>query len=96
MSKLNVGIIGHGWVASAHIPAINATGKGQVTAIYSKRPLDEQELAAKYGYPIKAYSDLGEMLADRDLDVIDICSFPKEHPKQFIAAAKAGDRKSVG
>lgn len=88
--KFNVGIIGHGWVASAHIPAINATGKAQVTAIHSKRPLDERELAAKYGYPIKAYTDLGEMLADRDLDVIDICSFPKEHPKQFIAAAKAG------
>jgi predicted dehydrogenase len=86
----NVGVIGHGWVASAHIPAINATGKARVTAVYSARPLTDAELTAKYGYPVKAYSDLGAMLANKDLDVIDICSFPKDHPKQFIAAAKAG------
>jgi len=31
MKKYNVGIIGYGWVAGAHITAINATGKAQVT-----------------------------------------------------------------
>lgn len=90
MKKLNVGVIGHGWVATAHIPAINATGKAQVTAIQSSRPLDKAALSARYGSPIKAYSDVKAMLADPSLDVIDICSFPKEHPKQFIAACAAG------
>ncbi len=90
MKKLNVGIIGNGWVASAHIPAINATGKAQVTAIYSSRPIDEAELSAKYGRPIKAYSDLGAMLADKSLDIVDICSFPKDHAKQAVAVARAG------
>ncbi len=90
MKKLNVGIIGNGWVASAHIPAINATGKALVTAIYSSRPIDEAELAVKYGYPIKAYSNLNAMLSDKSLDVVDICSFPKDHAKQAIAVAKAG------
>mgnify|MGYP003331136748 CR=1 FL=1 len=32
--KYNVGIIGYGWVASAHIPALNATAQAQVTAVY--------------------------------------------------------------
>jgi predicted dehydrogenase len=88
--KLNVGVIGHGWVATAHIPAINATGKAQVTAIYSSRPLNDAELTAKYGTPIKGYHNLAAMLADPTIDVIDVCSFPKDHAKQTIAAAKAG------
>ena len=33
MKKYNVGIIGYGWVATAHIPAINASPLAQVTAI---------------------------------------------------------------
>ena len=35
MKKYNVGIIGYGWVATAHIQAINATTNAQVRAIYS-------------------------------------------------------------
>jgi predicted dehydrogenase len=90
MKKYNVGIIGHGWVASAHIPAINATTQGRVTAIFSNRELDAAAVSAKYGCDIKTYRDLGAMLADPEIDVVSICSFPKEHAKQFIAAVKAG------
>jgi predicted dehydrogenase len=31
--KYNVGIIGYGWAATAHIDAINASSQAQVTAI---------------------------------------------------------------
>ena len=88
--KFNVGVIGHGWVATAHIPAINATGKAQVTAVYSARPLNDAELSAKYGSPVKGYNDLGAMLADPSIDVVTVCSYPFDHAKQVIAAAKAG------
>jgi UDP-N-acetyl-2-amino-2-deoxyglucuronate dehydrogenase len=33
MKKYNVGIIGYGWAATAHMDAIEATKQGQVTAI---------------------------------------------------------------
>jgi predicted dehydrogenase len=90
MKKYNVGIIGYGWVATAHIPAINATTLGQVTAVYSSRELDSQELSNKYGGTIAAYNDLDAMLADPEIHVISICSYPYDHAKQVIAAAKAG------
>ena len=45
MKKFNVGIIGYGWAASAHIAAINATSRGLVTAVCSTRPLDAAELS---------------------------------------------------
>ncbi len=90
MKKLNVGIIGYGWVATAHIAAINATQRAQVTAVYSSRPLDSQELSAKWGAAITAYRDLDEMLADPAIDVVSVCSYPYQHAKQVIAAARAG------
>jgi len=90
MKKYNVGIIGYGWVATAHIPAINATTLGQVAAVYSSRELNSQELSNKYGGTIAAYNDLDEMLANPDIHAVSVCSYPYDHAKQVIAAAKAG------
>lgn len=90
MKKYNVGIIGYGWVATAHIPAINATTLGQVTAVCSSRELDSSELSAKYGGAIATYNNLDAMLADPEIQVVSVCSYPYDHAKQVIAAAKAG------
>ena len=62
MKKYNVAVIGYGWVATAHIQAINATPHAQVTAIYSSRPLDAAELSAKYGSKISTYTSVEAML----------------------------------
>src|SRR5690242_15604888 len=90
MKKFNVGIVGYGWVATAHIPAINATTLGQVGAIYSSRRLNAAELSQKHGGQIRAYNDFDALLADPDINVLSICSYPYDHTKQVIAAAKAG------
>jgi len=89
MKKYNVGIIGYGWAATAHIDAINASKQAQVTAIYSSRPLDSAELSAKHGSPIVAYQDLDAMLANPDIHVVDITSYPSQHRNQAVAAANA-------
>ena len=88
--KYNVGIIGYGWAATAHIDAINASKQAQVTAIYSSRPLDSAELSAKHGGNIKAYQSVEALLADPDIHIVDITSFPSQHSAQAIAAAQAG------
>lgn len=90
MKKYNVGIIGYGWVAGAHIAAINATGRAQVTAVYSSRRLDPGDVSAKHGGQIAVYSDLDQMLADPEIEVVSICSYPFDHARQAIAAARAG------
>lgn len=90
MKKFNVGIIGYGWAATAHIPAINATKLGQVAAICSSRPLDSKELSTKYGRPIRVYSQLEEMLTDREIQVVSVCGFPDQHADHSIRAARAG------
>jgi predicted dehydrogenase len=90
MKKYNVGIIGYSWVAGAHIEAINKTSNAQVTALCSSRRLDSAEISAKHGGSIFCYTDLSQMLADPGIDVVSICSYPAEHAKQAIMAAKAG------
>ena len=90
MKKYNVGIIGYGWAAEAHIPAINAGPLAQVTAICSSRQLDPVALSAKHGVPLKVYHDVAALLADPDIHVVSICSYHKLHAEQVIAVARAG------
>jgi len=90
MNAYNVGIIGYGWVASAHIPALQATGRARVTSILSSRPLDEAALAARHGGPVKVFRDLQAFLAQPDMQVVSVCSYPQDHARQAIAAAQAG------
>ena len=91
MSKVfNTGIIGYGWAATAHIPALQATGKARVTSILSQRPLDDAELSAKYGTPIRTFTDPEAFFAQADLEVVDITGYPWDHTKFAVAAAEAG------
>ncbi len=88
--QYNVGVIGYGWAATAHIAAINASKQARVTAVYSSRPLDDAELSAKHGSPIKSHTDLSKLLADPSIDVVSITSYPDQHADHFIAAAQHG------
>jgi predicted dehydrogenase len=90
MPTTNVGLVGYGWAATAHIAAINATRQGRVTAVCSSRPLDAGELSAKYGTPIRVYRELDAMLADPAVDVVDVTGLPSLHRDHAVAAAKAG------
>ena len=90
MKKLNVGIVGYGWAAEAHIAAINATSNGQVTAICSARPLDPTELSAKHRCRLAVYHRLDDLLADPAVDIVDVSSYHDLHARQTIATARAG------
>jgi len=90
MKRFHVGIIGHGWAASAHIPAINATAHAQVTAICSSRPLDAAQVSAQYRSSIRTFTSLDAMLADKSIHAVSICSYPQDHARHAIAAARAG------
>ena len=90
MKKYNVGIIGYGWVATAHIDAINKCTNAQVSAIYSSRELDGEKLSKEWGSPIKTFTNLDEMLSDKSIDVVSVCSYPYQHKTHAIKAARAG------
>jgi predicted dehydrogenase len=88
--RYNVGIVGYGWVSTAHIAAINATPQAQVTAVCSARNLDGAQLSTRHGGKIQCYTKLDEMLKDPNLHVVSVCSYPQDHARHAIAAAQAG------
>jgi len=90
LNDINVGILGLGWVAGAHIEAFKAISGAQVVAVCSRRPLDEKELRRQFGIPLKVYHSLEAMIADTSIQVIDICTPHPYHADQAIAAARAG------
>jgi predicted dehydrogenase len=90
MRDLNVGVVGLGWVAGAHIETFKSVQGANATAVCSRRPLKESDLAKQYGVSLKAYTSYEAMLADPRVDVVDICTPHPLHAKQAIAAAKAG------
>jgi predicted dehydrogenase len=90
MADLNVGIVGFGWVAGAHINAFKNVTGANVTAVCSRRRLDEGLLRQEFGIPLKVYNDYDEMLRDPSIDIVDICTPHPFHPEQAIAAARAG------
>ena len=90
MSELRVGVVGLGWVAGAHIETFKSVKGAKVTAVCSRRKLDAKEVEKKYGLPLKVYHDYDAMLADKTIDVIDLCTEHPYHMAQAVAAAKAG------
>lgn len=90
MKKFNVGIVGYGWAAGAHIAAINGGTLGRVTAVCSSRKLDAEELSQRHGCRLETYTSLEAMLARPDVHVLDVCSYHAQHPAHITAAAKAG------
>ncbi len=90
MSKYRIGIIGFGWVAEAHLEAFKKVDQFEPYAILSGRQLDPMELKEKYGVDVKIYNDIDKFLADKEIDVVDICTPSFLHHEQTIAASNAG------
>jgi len=90
MREFRVGIVGLGWVAGAHLETFKNVKGARVTAVCSRRKHDPADLQKQYGIPLKAYTDYDRMLADPEIDIIDVCTPHPLHAPQAIAAAQAG------
>ena len=88
---LGIGIIGTGWVASAHIENFKQIDGCRIVAVRShsaaraRAKIDEHGLDGAVGY-----TDLQALLQHDGLDIVVICTPHPNHPAETIAAAKAG------
>jgi UDP-N-acetyl-2-amino-2-deoxyglucuronate dehydrogenase len=86
-TKINFAIIGCGRIAQRHAEHIANTG--QLIAVCDNIPEKANALAEKYG--AKAYTDVNEMLnAEKEIQVVSICSPNGLHAAHSIASLKAG------
>src|ERR1041384_1282621 len=96
---INVGIVGLGFMAATHIPAYRQVEGARITALCnpSGRHLDGDfsKVAGNVGATdpvkldmtgVKATRVIADLLADRDIDLIDICAPTKAHHELCLAA----------
>jgi predicted dehydrogenase len=99
---VRIGIVGIGFMGRIHFLASQTLNSARVAAICSrdekKRQGDWSATRGNFGPEpgqvdltgVKAYATLGEMLADPEIDLIDICNTTTHHPETAIQALEAG------
>ena len=89
-----VGIVGTGGIARAHGNACQQIEEAELVAIYDV----SQEQLAKYGeeFGVAArYTDLDEMLAKEELDIVSICTWGCFHAEVGIQVCNSAKVKAV-
>lgn len=86
--KLRFGIIGCGVIGPVHAEAINSLPDAQLVAVADPTFERAQKLAGQYG--ATPYSDIGEMLAREQLDVVTVGTPSGKHGQDAIQVMRSG------
>ena len=90
MAKVRVGLVGCGFVAEVHMYAYKRIHgvEARVNAV-AARGNHVLDFAKKHQID-RSYRDFPSLLADTEIDVIDICTPPALHASMIVAAVQAG------
>ncbi|APG09470.1 putative dehydrogenase [Bradyrhizobium elkanii] len=90
MARIRVGLVGCGFVSELHMYAFRRVyGVDVEVAAVASRGDHVVEFAGRHGIP-RVYRSFAELIADRELDVIDICTPPNLHADMIVASMQAG------
>ena len=104
--KVNVAVVGLGFMGVTHLKAYQQLKAARIVAVCDSVRLPVNGVLAgvagnitgsgdlDLGRAVKVYRALGEVLADPEVDLVDLCVPTPLHPEQSIAALKAG--KQIG
>jgi len=90
MAKIRVGLVGCGFVSELHMHAYRRV-YGVEVEVRAVAARGEQvvDFAKKHHIPA-SYRSFGEVIADGEIDVVDICTPPYLHAQMIVAAMQAG------
>jgi myo-inositol 2-dehydrogenase/D-chiro-inositol 1-dehydrogenase len=96
MKRLNIGLVGYGFMGRAHSNAYLTVGQffdlprqPVLKAVAARGAEKVKQFAHKWGYE-KHYTDWKKLVADPEIDVVDIASPNDTHAEIATAAAEAG------
>jgi predicted dehydrogenase len=99
---VRIGVVGLGFMGHIHYLAAQKLSGAKVTAVCSRDPVklsgDWRSIRGNFGPPgqqmdlsgVKRYASLDDLLADPDIDLIDVCNPTAQHPDTAIRALRAG------
>ncbi len=88
VDKIHVAVLGYGFMGSTHIDAWQMIEGCVVKGVWGRDFSKTKQFASERG--VKAYSSLSEILDDRDIDVVDICTPTYTHADYAVQALEAG------
>lgn len=90
MARIRVGLVGCGFVSELHMHAFRRVyGVDVEVAAVAARGNHVVEFARRHSIP-RVHRSFAELIADRALDVIDICTPPNLHAEMIVASMQAG------
>lgn len=89
MKKLNVGIIGLGFIGIAHLDAILRTGMAELSAVSDSNHDLAKSKAERYGIN-NYYTDFNDLINNPDIDIIHNCTPNNLHLEINEKAIRAG------
>lgn len=90
MKNLGVGVVGTGWVSGEHIKAYNNNPNTEVRALCGRTEEGARNKAKECGITCKIYTNYDEMLKQKDIDIISICTPNNLHVEETIKAVNSG------
>jgi predicted dehydrogenase len=94
MAPLRVAIVGCGRIAALHVLGYRDRTDASLAAVCDTRRALAEQRARDWGVP-KAYSDYAALLADPQLDLVELLVPHHLHASMTVAACKAGKHVSV-
>jgi len=88
-SPLSVAVIGAGWASELHLQAYAASPDLETVAICSRTRSTAEKVAERFSVP-SVHTDMTELFANEELDVVSIATPPSSHAEWTIAAAAHG------
>jgi predicted dehydrogenase len=88
--KLGVGVLGaHAWAEKAHLPGYAAYERARLVAICDLVPERAQAMAEKFSIE-RVYTDPRALIADPEVEMVDICTPTDTHLPLSYAVIEAG------
>ncbi len=93
-NKVGVGLIGSQFISSIHAEALKTVSDAEIIAVMSPTKGNAKEFAVKHGIP-NHFTDLDDMLAMEEIDMVVIGAPNNVHCEIALKAAKAGKHMVV-
>ncbi len=89
MTKIKFAVIGLGWFGEKHCEALSAIPNVELFAVCTRTQSRLREVADRFQVP-HAYTDYHELLANPDVDAVNVVTMWDQHTAPTLAALEAG------
>jgi predicted dehydrogenase len=90
MKKIGAAIIGCGWVAEEYVKAFQKDERSEVRTLVSRNRTNAERYRDRYDLRCTIETDASKMLAQKDVDIVVVCTPHNVHTEYVVAAAEAG------